>query len=182
MQSDHVCVRRVRALTSAVATHRDETDIGPFLAPPLDFLPLRGGGGSEDCGIRSVSDRVSCQTPPNGSLIAQRVSSGANSADPRSGTSIASSRWQSIGVATSQASRCGSREASSSIIVEAGPRQSTWSSGHGREPVGGHARSAQKRGYQYPNRRVLGRDSEVERPMSSPAASQPRDGLPGAGG
>ena len=58
VQGNHICVRRVRALASAVAAHRDEHDVRPHLSPPLAFLPLRDGEGSKDCGIRGVGDRI----------------------------------------------------------------------------------------------------------------------------
>ena len=58
VQGNHVSIRGVRALASAVAAHRDEHDGRPLLAPPLGFLPLRDGEGSEDCRIRGVGDRV----------------------------------------------------------------------------------------------------------------------------
>ena len=58
VQGNHVGIRGVRALASAVAAHRNKHDGRPLLAPPLGFLPLRNSKGSENCRIRGVGDRI----------------------------------------------------------------------------------------------------------------------------
>ena len=185
VQGDHVCVRRVRALTSAVATHRDEYDRGPFLAPPLDFLPLRDGEGSEDCGIRSVSDRVSARIDAAQQVAhrAARQLTGANSADPRSGLRRVVMTVNQGGDFSGQPVRLSRGQLS--IIVEPCHGLGTLGEGlgnppgvreHGREPVGGHARIAQKREVPVRIADVLGQDAEVEEAhVGVRPASQPRD-------
>ena len=58
MQGNHVGIRGVRALASAVAPHRDKDNVCPLLTPALSFLPLGDGEGSEYCRIRGVGDRI----------------------------------------------------------------------------------------------------------------------------
>ena len=149
MQGDHVRIGGIGTLTSAVAAHRDEHDVRPYLSPPLGFLPLRDSEGSEDCGIRGVSNRVPARID-----AAQQVTHRATCQLARADGADTSGSLGRVVMTVDEGSHLSGQPMRLArcqlvIIVEPGHSLGTLGEGlgdparvrkHGRQPVGGHTR------------------------------------------